>query len=263
MEACLAKGEYMGEIVTRRSYGGCSLTEALYGRNTVLPKHIHGAATICIVLHGGFLERSGRQTTRAEAGMVLYRPAGHSHSDEFVASGRTLGIDLPPTDDVPGQPRVMQSPSLSTLSAQIYREIRRRDGCAPLAIESLLYTLQAEISDTTAREDLRPPLWVRSARDRLLDQYLSPPSAREIACEVGVHPVHLSREFHRFYGCSLGQHVRYIRVQRARQALAQSDASLGEIALDAGFCDQAHFSRTFVEFTGMTPGEYRRRARAV
>jgi len=42
--------------------------------------------------------------------------------------------------------------------------------------------------------------------------------------------------------------------------LAAGGQPIGDIALDAGFCDQAHFTRAFREFTGTTPAEYRRQA---
>ena len=34
-------------------------------------------------------------------------------------------------------------------------------------------------------------------------------------------------------------------------------ASLGDIAVAAGFCDQSHLSRLFKRYTGQTPAEYR------
>jgi AraC family transcriptional regulator len=37
------------------------------------------------------------------------------------------------------------------------------------------------------------------------------------------------------------------------------DKPLAEIASEAGFCDQAHFTRTFHKLTGLTPGQYRAR----
>jgi AraC-like DNA-binding protein len=35
---------------------------------------------------------------------------------------------------------------------------------------------------------------------------------------------------------------------------------LNEISADLGFRNPSHFSAVFVEYTGMTPSEYRRRA---
>ena len=52
----------------------------------------------------------------------------------------------------------------------------------------------------------------------------------------------------------------HCRVQRFQRALARPRASLGQLALAAGYSDQAHFTREFRAFAGLTPGEYRRLA---
>jgi AraC-like DNA-binding protein len=53
----------------------------------------------------------------------------------------------------------------------------------------------------------------------------------------------------------------HCRVQRFQSALdrasRQANASWVDVALAAGYCDQAHFNREFREFAGLTPGRYR------
>jgi len=46
------------------------------------------------------------------------------------------------------------------------------------------------------------------------------------------------------------------RLDFARQQLSQSQ-SLVEVAIEAGFADQAHFSRMFKATFGITPARYR------
>ncbi|HEY6725772.1 MAG TPA: helix-turn-helix domain-containing protein [Polyangiaceae bacterium] len=57
---------------------------------------------------------------------------------------------------------------------------------------------------------------------------------------------------------------RYARVLRFRSALARLAAepslTLAELALDAGYGDQAHFNRDFREMAGISPTEYRNAA---
>ena len=60
-------------------------------------------------------------------------------------------------------------------------------------------------------------------------------------------------------GCTVGGYVRRLRIDWARERLAQRGAALVDVALDAGFADHAHFTRVFHRETGMTPSGYRRR----
>ena len=80
---------------------------------------------------------------------------------------------------------------------------------------------------------------------------------KEVASAVGVHPVHLAREFRRHFHCTAGDFVRRTRVEFACRKISESEASLSDIALSAGFYDQSHFTNTFRRFTGMTPAAYR------
>lgn len=54
------------------------------------------------------------------------------------------------------------------------------------------------------------------------------------------------------------QYLTRIRVEAAAELLRDSEDSLGKIAMDCGFCDQATFCRQFKAITGMTASNYRR-----
>ena len=69
------------------------------------------------------------------------------------------------------------------------------------------------------------------------------PSSPTVA---GVHRAHLVRAFRARFGISVGAYVRRERIRWAARALRNSDAPIAEIALQAGFADQSHFTRTFV-----------------
>jgi AraC family transcriptional regulator len=80
----------------------------------------------------------------------------------------------------------------------------------------------------------------------------------ETATLLDVHPTHLARTFKSLVGCSMGEYVRRLRIEEAARRLASGAGPLVEIALDAGFADQAHFSRVFKQVTGHSPGAYRK-----
>lgn len=111
------------------------------------------------------------------------------------------------------------------------------------------------------RESARPgppPAWLLRVRESLDDRYRE----RELriaglAAVAGVDPAHLARTFRAHYGTTAGAYLREMRVQRAAHALARSSAPLAQIALDAGFADQSHFTRVFRTAYGVTPQRWR------
>jgi AraC-like DNA-binding protein len=82
------------------------------------------------------------------------------------------------------------------------------------------------------------------------------------ASAVGYTNRHLRRVFLDFVGTAPGE---YLRLRRFNTALRQmrSSRNLTEIALTAGYYDQAHFCREFKDFAGLTPSAYRAHAGAV
>ena len=102
---------------------------------------------------------------------------------------------------------------------------------------------------------------LKQVRDLLNDQYAANLSLESIAGSVNVHPTHLCRAFRQYYHCTPGDFVRQVRVERARQYLAESDAPLAEIALRVGYSDQSHFTTAFKRLTGLTPSRFRKTSR--
>lgn len=116
--------------------------------------------------------------------------------------------------------------------------------------------------DDTARFLRRPPPWLRKARDLLHASFLDRLRAADVAAAVGVHPVLLARVFRAHTGVSIGDYVRTLRLDWAATRLSRSEAPLCEVALEAGFADQSHFTRAFKRHTGSTPLQFRRAAGA-
>ena len=65
------------------------------------------------------------------------------------------------------------------------------------------------------------------------------------------------RRFQATFQLTPHRFLRKLRLRIASRALIYSEASLSEVALNAGFADQSHFSREFRRHFGRTPREYR------
>ncbi len=146
------------------------------------------------------------------------------------------------------------------LAAKIYREFKWMDEASPTAIEGLTLEILAAAarSNYTTKNHYKTPDWLRNAKDFLHDNFSVNYSLDRIAAEVRVHPKYLATEFRRRYHLTIGEYTRRLRVEHACRELANSEASLVEIALSSGFCSQSHFARTFKLLTGFTPSQYRK-----
>jgi AraC-like DNA-binding protein len=83
----------------------------------------------------------------------------------------------------------------------------------------------------------------------------------ELAALVGLSESHFSRAFKQSVGQSPHRYLLLRRIAAAAELIEKTDRQLTEIALDAGFSDQCHFTRMFVRETGETPLTFRKRHR--
>jgi AraC family transcriptional regulator len=199
--------------------------------------------------------------------MVVYHPAGEHHCQNMhgcdVAS---FNVEIGPSWQqrmneigmVADQPVQFDGGPAQELAARMLSELSHDDSDSTPAIENLFWELLGEIRISTT--PIRPdsgPAWLGGVREMLEARIQEPLSLGGIAAECGVHPMHLAATFRRHFGCSLGEYLRRQRVHAARAMLENSELPLTQIAIEAGFADQSHLTRTFKRLTGMTPGQYR------
>jgi len=79
----------------------------------------------------------------------------------------------------------------------------------------------------------------------------------ELEAVTGLTRYELARQFRAHHGTSPYRYLLMRRLEHARKALRGGSAPLAELALDAGFADQAHFTRAFRTAYGLTPARYR------
>ncbi len=267
MESRLASGVH-GDITASRQVAGLTLTDTTFAPGLKLQKHYHENAHFCLLLQGRFTERCEKRTFECKPMSLSFLGAGEAHSDHFHSPGvRCFIFDLAPSwiehareygVRLYGSANYQGGP-LSQLALKAHAEFCRGDKSSQLAIEGLGLELIAEASrHPHSTLDRSVPVWLTRAREMLHAHFSESLTHTEIASAVGVHPVHLAREFRRHYQCTIGEYVRRLKVEYACLQLTVSEASLHQIALAAGFFDQSHFARTFKQIMGVTPGEYRR-----
>jgi signal transduction histidine kinase/DNA-binding LacI/PurR family transcriptional regulator/AraC-like DNA-binding protein/CheY-like chemotaxis protein len=98
---------------------------------------------------------------------------------------------------------------------------------------------------------------VKQAIVYLHQNYTRPISRWEIANAVGVSEDYLSRVFNRELNISPWEYLNRYRVLQSKHLLFHTTDSVGVIAHQVGFKDQAYFSRVFHKVTGMSPQTFR------
>jgi AraC-like DNA-binding protein len=78
----------------------------------------------------------------------------------------------------------------------------------------------------------------------------------ELEAVTGLTRYDLARQFRVMCGTSPYRYLLRRRLDFAREQIAQR-RPLSAVAVDAGFADQAHFSRMFKATFGLTPVQYR------
>ncbi|NRR30011.1 AraC family transcriptional regulator [Oxalobacteraceae bacterium] len=78
----------------------------------------------------------------------------------------------------------------------------------------------------------------------------------EICAEANLSASYLIRAFKKRYGVAPHEYQTNRRIQFAKARL-RDNVPLTQVALEAGFADQAHFQRIFKRLTAATPGQYK------
>lgn len=162
----------------------------------------------------------------------------------------------------------MSQPALSSIalpSARIGYEAAAmlsrlmRGGSAPRTPELLPPTgvVVRASSDTVALDDAELAAALRFIRERAWD----PIGVRDVAARTSLSRRSLERRFTQTLGRTPLQEIRRVRMERAKQLLANTDQPMPQVAQASGFSNAERLSVVFREESGMTPTEYRRQFR--
>ena len=263
---------FHGQVLTSRSVGGFQLSEITFEPDVSIPLHWHERSFVSLVMRGGYTETHGIRKFVRPTSTLAFHPPALMHADQIHKTGaREFICEFKPIwlaqyqmlSTFLNRPVDTRSGMLVGLGARLYHEFHRVDPISPLVIEGLILELIGELArqNTKARGRVAPR-WLKQAKEILRSALPERTSLITVSTVVGVHPVHLAREFRRYYRCTAGEYVRRISIDHACALLSGSDVPLAEIASRIGYSDQSHFTRTFKRLMRMTPTQYRAVVRA-
>ncbi|MDR6529631.1 AraC family transcriptional regulator [Caulobacter rhizosphaerae] len=227
-------------------------------------EHSHDDAHFVLATHGRYLTTAWGPKT--EGPVLVYNPPGVIHRDRFVAAGGYfLAVSFEPavwrelsevSRRVAADALRLTGPAARRAALRLTRTLLSRDA-DPVTLESLGLELAGQAMTSVSDGD-RPPPWLATAETFLADSFDQPIAIADVARAADVHPVHLARGYRRWLGAAPSERLRTRRLERAADLLMRGRASIGQIALASGFCDQSHLNRQFRQAYGVTPGEFAR-----
>lgn len=259
----LPTATYLGNNLTTCLTNGIWASITTYSQENLpnVTLHAHENSHITMLLAGATLEKRQGSECYRQAGEAVFFHAGEPHQNSRTVPGsQNFNIEFTPgflraydlTEEQIGD-AMCENPLAAIAFLQTYRQLLHDDEYTGDSITMAILGLLA----TRENAGSRPPHWVGRIAGLLHDRWNEHVSLGELSMETGTHPVTISKYFPRYFGCTLSEYMRKLRVVNSIPLIKNTPYRLTRIAHESGFADQAHFTRAFKQITGFLPKEYR------
>ncbi|MBN9382768.1 MAG: helix-turn-helix transcriptional regulator [Chitinophagaceae bacterium] len=96
------------------------------------------------------------------------------------------------------------------------------------------------------------------AREYLLHNIENPPTLKQLAHRVGLNEFKLKKGYKQVFGTTIFGDFNKVRMEEARHYLLETDKSIADISLLAGYDDPPNFIRAFKHYYGTSPNRFRK-----
>ena len=115
-------------------------------------------------------------------------------------------------------------------------------------------------AEDAADEDSPAAMVMAQVRRYLEDNYMFDLSLDSVSEILHISPAYLSAQFKKYQKMNFLDCLTELRINAAKELLADPLRSTAEVASMVGYDDSSYFARAFKKRTGMTPTQYRRQA---
>lgn len=104
-------------------------------------------------------------------------------------------------------------------------------------------------------EDNKP---IRLAKQYIQDNYQKPITLEEVSAMAGFAPNYFSTLFKKETGVSFLEFLQSARMEAAKKILVTTNDGMHLVCEKVGYGDVKYFTKCFIKYTGLKPGEYRK-----
>ncbi|MBK7567765.1 MAG: helix-turn-helix transcriptional regulator [Bacteroidetes bacterium] len=262
----LRTGEFYGETNKTIHLNGLTLTDTEYIHEKV-DWHYHENAYFTLVLQGNIIEGNKKEVYTCAAGSLLFhnwqephyniKPEGFTRGFHIELNSswfKKLDLNI---DRLQGSIKITNV-DVKLLLYKIFKETKIEDEISALSIQSLVLQSLAEMFRKNRTETIRKPAWTKKINEILFFEHSNRLTLDYLSQELEIHPVHLSRDFSKYFNCNLGEYLRKLKIEQSLALLPVKNKSLTDIAFECGFSDQSHFTRCFKSVNGIGPKKFRK-----
>lgn len=258
----LSSGNYLGKAEKVFNAGGIIVSITSYPDTNYSERlHCHETLHMSFVLTGGNLEKRYKRDIERMPGVTTIYDAGEIHqSTNTLPSSKNFNIEIENAFlqqyDLEREltKSSVKEPGAGFLMLKILREWEVDNLCSNTSIHALMLNFFQEIKQQGKIGSI--PTWLNNIRELLNDRWDENISLNELARTVNVHPVTVSKYFPKYFGCTIGEYTRQLKIKRAIALIQTSSYSLTQIATACGFADQSHFIRAFKQQAAFLPKKF-------
>ena len=261
----LKTGEFYGTHYQKFAFKNIIITDTEYTHSKV-DWHHHENPYFTYLLQGKLFESNKKESYYLEPGSLLFHNWQDAHYN-IKPPGFTRGFhielnekwfssyDIHPTD-FEGSVN-LKNPLIKNLMNKVFVESKINDSFSEISIEIFLIEIFSTIKKFE-KQNSKNPIWIKKLKELLSEDQIDY-SLKNLSSILEIHPVHLSREFNRYFGTSLGNYIRLLKLNKAFSLIVSNKLSMTEICYQCGFYDQSHFISNFKRVYNATPNKLLRK----
>lgn len=119
--------------------------------------------------------------------------------------------------------------------------------------------LTSACRDVVSKREERSNDIIKTAQEYIKENFDKDISLDDVSRQVNISPYYFSKIFKEESGLNFIEYLTNIRIDKAKELLADTDMSIKEVCATCGYTDPNYFSRSFKKNVGVTPTEFKER----